>query len=155
MAQDSYRRGRDVERDAERPPVVSRYRRLLPVLWVVGALLFLVTVPLGQGAPTMVLLVTHLFFGSLVFGDIRRLRRQGLTWGYSRHLWVAAAFVLPLAVLAYYLYSGRRVEAENARRERESEPDSAETTRTEEHATTEARTDPATDPTTDAPTDAN
>ncbi|SEO87671.1 hypothetical protein SAMN04487948_106113 [Halogranum amylolyticum] len=113
---DSYRRGKQVERDQTRPRVRSRYRPILPVIWTIGTVLAFLVLPFGWDAVVAVVFVLHLFFAGLVHGDIRALRRQGLEWGFTRHLWFAAAFVLPLVALAYYVYSGRRIAAENERR---------------------------------------
>jgi hypothetical protein len=63
-----------------------------------------------------VVLVMHIFFSGLIYADIKVLRRQGLDWGISRHLWFGAALVLPFVALAYYVYSGRRIRAENEQR---------------------------------------
>ncbi|MFC6726148.1 hypothetical protein ACFQE1_17620, partial [Halobium palmae] len=63
-----------------------------------------------------VYLVTHVFLAGFVRTDIIALKRQGLDWGPTRHVWFAATLVLPLVAPAYYLYAGRRIERENERR---------------------------------------
>lgn len=113
---DGYRRGADVERNQRRPTVSSPYRRILPVIWALGGVLFVGVLPFGWSAGIAVVLVLHMFFGGLVFADIQSLRRQGLDWGLTRHLWFGAAFIIPFIALLYYVYSGRRVTAENERR---------------------------------------
>jgi len=72
----------------------------------------------SQAAATIpwVLLVSHLFLAGLVRQDIKSIRKQGVEWGFSRHLWFAATLVFPLVAPAYYLYSGRVVRRENERR---------------------------------------
>lgn len=113
---DSYRRGRQVERDQTRPKVRPRYRGILPVIWGIGAVLAFVAGMFGWDALLAVVVVMHIFFSGLIYADIKVLRRQGLDWGVSRHLWFGAALVLPFVALAYYVYSGRRIRAENDRR---------------------------------------
>lgn len=124
---DSYRRGKQVERNRTRPRVRSLYRNILPVIWAIGAVLAFLVLPFGWDATFAVVLVMHIFFAGLVYADIKGLRRQGLDWGFTRHLWFAAAFTLPFVAPAYYLYSGRRIERENERRNlREKPSESAE-----------------------------
>lgn len=123
---DSYRRGKQVERDQTRPRVKPLYRNILPVIWAIGVVLAVLVLPFGWDAAFAVVFVLHLFFAGLVHADIKSLRRQGLDWGYSRHLWFGAAFALPLVALAYYVYSGRRVKRENERRNLRERPESVE-----------------------------
>ncbi len=104
------------------------YRPILPVVWALGGVILLVVLPFGIDAALAVLLVTHLFFAGLVRADIKALRRQGLEWGYTRHLWFGAAFGLPFAAPAYYLYSGRRIRAENERRDAAERGDGSDRT---------------------------
>ncbi len=115
---DSYRRGKDVNRyeRARNPKVDAPYRPLVLLVWVIGVVLLLVTSPLGPQAGLGVLVVTHICFAGFVRADISTLRRQGLDWGFSRHLWFAGALVLPFVAPVYYLYCGRRVAAENRAR---------------------------------------
>lgn len=110
---DGYRRGRNVEQDGDDWAVSGRYRPILPVIWGIGAVLFLVVGWFDVRAALAVVLVTHLFFAGLIRADIKSLRRQGVDWGHSRHLWFGAAFTLPFVALAYYWYSGRVVRREN------------------------------------------
>lgn len=116
MSDDEYRRGRAVTRGDERAEVRPRYRRLLPVVWGVGAVLFVVGLALGPAPALAVLGVTHVFFAGLIRADIAALRRQGVNWGPTRHLWLAAALLLPFAAPAYYVVSGRKVRTTNERR---------------------------------------
>lgn len=114
---DGYRRGRQVEETGP-PRVESVYRRLLLLVWGLGAVIVLV-VPafgVGWGGIFSVIAVTHLFFAGIVWGDVRALRRQGVEWGLSRHLWFSAAVVIPFTALAYYWYAGRVIRRENERR---------------------------------------
>ncbi len=113
---DEYRRGETVSRDTRRAEVRPRYRRLLPVIWGVGAVLFVFGLTLGPVPALAVLGVTHVFFAGLVRADIAALRRQGVNWGPTRHVWLAAALLLPFAVPAYYVVSGRKVRKTNERR---------------------------------------
>jgi hypothetical protein len=116
---DEYRRGTQVtrEREKRRNRVTPLYRRILPVLWAVGTVLFLFFAAWRGPAPSLaVVVVMHVFFAGLIRGDIRALRRQGLEWGFSRHVWFAAALVLPFVALVYYVYSGRRVRRVNEER---------------------------------------
>lgn len=113
---DSYRRGKQVERNKTRPSVRAPYRGVLPVIWAIGGLLFLLVLPFGWDAGLAVVVVTHLFFAGIIHIDIKAQRRQGVDWGLSRHLWFGAAVVFPFVALIYYVYSGRRVAAENERR---------------------------------------
>lgn len=116
MSDDEYRRGRAVTRGDERSEVRPRYRRLLPVVWGVGAVLFVVGLALGPAPALAVLGVTHAFFAGLIWADIAALRRQGVNWGTTRYLWLAAALLLPFAAPAYYVVSGRKVRTTNERR---------------------------------------
>ncbi|RDI70323.1 hypothetical protein [Halopelagius longus] len=119
---DGYRRGRDVERERDDSTVSGRYRQVLPVIWGTGAAVILVLSFLNIGfgvvlrAIAGVFLVTHIFFAGLIRADIKSLRRQGVDWGHSRHLWFGAAFTLPFVALAYYWYSGRVVRRVNESR---------------------------------------
>ncbi|MFC6825349.1 hypothetical protein [Halopelagius fulvigenes] len=113
---DGYRRGRDVERERDDPSVSGVYRPILPVIWGIGAVLFLVVGWFDLRGALAVVLVTHLFFAGLIRADIKSLRRQGVDWGHSRHLWFGAAFTLPFVALAYYWYSGRVVRRANESR---------------------------------------
>ena len=117
MSADEYRRGREVTRGDERSEVRPRYRRLLPVVWGVGAVLFVVGLALGPAPALAVLGVTHVFFAGLIRADVAALRRQGVDWGTTRHLWPVAALLLPFAAPAYYVVSGRKVRTTNQRRE--------------------------------------
>jgi hypothetical protein len=116
---DDYRRGEQVRRDREKHEnrVTPLYRRILLPLWGVGAVLFVVFGALyGPVESLAVALAMHLMFAGFIRGDINALRRQGLEWGLSRHVWFAAAIVLPFVAPAYYVYSGRRVRRENEER---------------------------------------
>ena len=113
---DEYRRGRAVTRGETRPEVRSRYRRLLPVVWGVGAVLFVVALGFGPLPGLAVVGVMHVFFFGLIRADIASLRRQGVNWGVTRHVWLAAALLLPFAVPAYYVVSGRKMRTTNERR---------------------------------------
>lgn len=115
---DSYLRGEDVDADTDprQSPVRSPYRRLVGIVWAVGVVLLLLAPLAGAQGIAAVYLVTHVFLAGFVRTDVLALRRQGLDWGASRHLWFAAALVLPLVAPAYYLYAGRRIDAENERR---------------------------------------
>lgn len=101
----------------------GRYRRVLPVIWGIGAVIILVLSFLNIGfgvvvrAVAGVFLITHVFFAGLIRADIKSLRRQGVDWGHSRHLWFGAAFTLPFVALAYYWYSGRVVRRANESRD--------------------------------------
>lgn len=161
---DQYRRGRDVERhDPRRPRVQAPYRPLIMLVWVIGAVLFLLGVPIGPQAALAVVLVTHVFFAGFIRTDIKILRHQGIEFGAWRHLWFGAALVLPFVAPVYYLYVGRRVRAENRRRGYDGDGgevgsddaaahDADESTPTADESTPTADGDdrPATD---DAPTD--
>lgn len=113
---DSYRRGKQVDRNKTRPRVRAPYRGILPIIWAIGGILFLLVLPFGWDAGLAVVFVMHLFFAGIIHIDIKAQRRQGLKWGLWRHLWFGAAFVFPFVALVYYLYSGRRVAAENDQR---------------------------------------
>lgn len=119
---DSYRRGRDVERNRTRPKVRPRYRGILPVIWGIGAVLAFLAGMFGWSPLVAVVLVMHIFFAGLIYADIKVLRRQGLDWGLSRHLWFGGALTLPFVALVYYVYSGRRIRAENDRRNLREKP---------------------------------
>lgn len=118
---DEYSRGRAVESRQQRQPKVDPlYRPIIIVVWAVGAVIAFVTTLFGAfPEPTFwVVLVAHLFLAGLVRQDIESIRKQGVEWGLSRHLWFAATLTLPLVAPLYYLYSGRVVERENDRRRR-------------------------------------
>ena len=114
---DGYRRGRQVEEQRE-PRVGSVYRRLLLIIWGLGAVILLVVPAFGVGWTGIfaVVLVMHAFFAGLIFLDIRSLRQQGVEWGYSRHLWFSSALVFPFVTLVYCWYVARVVRRENERR---------------------------------------
>lgn len=116
---DGYRRGRDVDPNEVGPNEVRPlYRPLVPIIWGVGVVIIVVLALLGFGLDAIfaVVLVTHTSFAGLIRWDIRSLRRQGVAWGGTRHLWFGAAIGLPFVAPAYYLYSGRVVRRENASR---------------------------------------
>lgn len=116
MSADNYRRGRRAQRNQKRPKVNGFFRPLLPVIWGIGAVLFVVAIGIQIQAALAVILVTHLFFVGLVWVDMKSLRRQGLDFGNWRFAWALAALVLPFAALAYWFYAGRRIGAENRSR---------------------------------------
>lgn len=128
---DSYLRGEDTgsaEPSGEpREPVRAPYRDLVGLIWVVGVVLLVLAPFAGAQGVAAVYLVTHVFLAGFVRVDILSLRRQGLDWGASRHVWFAATLVLPLVAPAYYLYAGRRIERENERREAAAGDDVAPT----------------------------
>lgn len=114
---DSYRRGKQVDRNRTRPRVRAPYRGILPLIWVIGAVLLVVAALfVGPDGALAVVLVMHLFFAGVIHIDIKAQRRQGLEWGLWRHLWFGVAIVFPFVALVYYVYSGRKVRAENSRR---------------------------------------
>jgi hypothetical protein len=117
---DRYVRGRQTEagndEPANRPRVNAPYRQLVGIIWIVGVVLLVLAPFAGAEGVVAVYAVTHLFLAGFVRADILALRRQGIDWGHSRHLWFAATLILPLVAPAYYLYSGRRIDAENGRR---------------------------------------
>lgn len=115
---DQYLRGEDAagEDDPHRSRVRAPYRQLVGIVWVVGVVLLALAPFAGTQGVAAVYVVTHVFLAGFVRTDILALRRQGLDWGLSRHVWFAAALVLPLVAPAYYLYAGRRIEKENERR---------------------------------------
>jgi hypothetical protein len=113
---DSHRRGRAVQREEKRPRVTPLYRPVLPAIWVVGGVLLFVAGGFSFRAGLTVLIVLHVFFAGLVRADIKALRKQGLKWGLSRHIWFGAAVTLPFVVPAYYLYAGRKIRRENESR---------------------------------------
>ncbi|WP_410764460.1 hypothetical protein [Haloferax sp. DFSO60] len=134
MSTDEYRRGRAVERERakKRANISGQYRGVLPTLYVIGLVLFaVVSLFLGPEPAFMVVFVSHLFYAGLIRADIKSLRRQGVKWGASRHLWFGAAFALPFVVPVYYLYSRRVIRRENDARASvpeefaESDPDQA------------------------------
>jgi hypothetical protein len=96
--------------------VSSLFRPILPVIWLVGGVLLLLAFGFSTQAAVTVVIVLHIFFAGLIRADIKSLRRQGLKWGHSRHLWFGAALTLPFVVPAYYLYAGRKIRAENESR---------------------------------------
>ena len=118
---DEYSRGRAAEERQQRQPSVNPlYRPIIIVVWAIGCVLAFVTT-LFSGTPTTTLFVVgtaHLFLAGLINRDIKSIRKQGIDWGLSRHLWFAATIVFPLVSVAYYLYSGRIVARENERRKR-------------------------------------
>jgi hypothetical protein len=101
--------------------VNPRYRPVIVVVWGIGLAILFVLSLFSQAAATIpwVVLVSHLALAWLVRLDIKSIRRQGVEWGYSRHLWFGATVVFPLVAPAYYLYSGRVVGRENERRKRQ------------------------------------
>lgn len=118
---DEYSRGRTEENRQQRQPKVNpRYRPVIIVVWGVGVALLFVLSLFSQAGATIpwVILVSHLFLAGLVRQDIKSIRKQGIEWGLSRHLWFAATLVFPLVAPAYYVYSGRVVGRENERRKR-------------------------------------
>ncbi|ELZ81494.1 hypothetical protein KU306_13465 [Haloferax larsenii] len=120
MSTDEYRRGRAVEREREKNQraVHGRYRGVLPVIYGIGLVIFVVvSLFMGPEQAFAVYLVTHLFYAGLIRADIKSLRSQGLDWGFSRHLWFGAAFALPFVAPAYYLYSRRLIRRENESRD--------------------------------------
>ena len=119
---DEYSRGRtEEERQQRQPRVNPRYRPVIVVVWGIGLAILFVLSLFSQAAATIpwVVLVSHLALAWLVRLDIKSIRRQGIEWGYSRHLWFGATVVFPLVAPAYYLYSGRVVGRENERRKRQ------------------------------------
>jgi hypothetical protein len=119
---DEYSRGRtEEERQQRQPSVNPRYRPVIVVVWGIGLAILFVLSLFSQAAATIpwVVLVSHLALAWLVRLDIKSIRRQGIEWGYSRHLWFGATVVFPLVAPAYYLYSGRVVGRENERRKRQ------------------------------------
>jgi hypothetical protein len=96
------------------------YRPIVLVVWAVGLAIAFVTTLFAAFPETTfwVVLVSHLFLAGLVRQDITSIRKQGVEWGLSRHVWFAATLVFPLVAPAYYLYSGRVVSRENERRRR-------------------------------------
>lgn len=114
---DGYRRGRDVDR-TRRGPVNSPYRRIIPVVWLLGVVMVVVGLALDSTLDSAFLayLISHAFLAALVRGDIRSLRRQGVEWGVSRHLWFGTAFGFPLVALGYFVYSRRVLRRANDRR---------------------------------------
>lgn len=121
---DEYSRGRTEEKRQHRQPRVSpRFRPVIIVVWGLGLAILFVLSLFSQAGATIpwVVLVTHLALAWLVRLDIKSIRKQGVEWGYSRHLWFGATVVFPLVAPAYYLYSGRVVGRENERRKRKQE----------------------------------
>lgn len=118
---DEYSRGREVEDRKQRQPAVSPlYRPIIAVVWAIGVVIAFVTTLFGAFPETTlwVVFVSHLFLAGLVRQDIASIRKQGVDWGLSRHLWFAATLVFPLVAPLYYVYSGRVVNRENERRRR-------------------------------------
>jgi membrane-bound ClpP family serine protease len=124
---DGYRRGRQTEQERE-PRVGSVYRRLLLIIWGLGAVILLVVPAFGVGWTGIfaVVLVMHAFFAGLIFLDIRSLRQQGVEWGYSRHLWFSSALVFPFVTLVYCWYVARVVRRENERRGYDAESEASD-----------------------------
>jgi hypothetical protein len=118
---DEYSRGRAVaDRQQRQPSVNPLYRPIIIVVWAIGVVLAFVTT-LFAGFPQTTLFVVgtaHLCLAGLVQQDIKSIRKQGVDWGHSRHLWFGATIVFPLMGPLYYLYSGRVVARENERRKR-------------------------------------
>lgn len=112
---EEYRTGTEVE-GARRPEVSGLYRPLLPWIWALGGVLLFLAGFLGWGEALTVVIVTHIFFAGLIRADIKSMRKQGLDWGKSRHLWFGAALGLPFVVPAYYYVSGRKVRRANRER---------------------------------------
>lgn len=118
---DEYSRGRVEEKRQHRQPKVNpRFRPVIVVVWGVGLAILFVLSLFSQAGATLpwVILVSHLALAWLVRLDIKSIRKQGVDWGYSRHVWFGATVVFPLVAPAYYLYSGRVVGRENERRKR-------------------------------------
>ena len=118
---DEYSRGRTEEkRQHRRPKVNPRYRPVIPVVWGVGLVIAFVTTLFGAFPVTTfyVVLISHIFLAGLVRQDIKSIRKQGIAWGLSRHLWFASTLVFPFVAPLYYLYSGRVVRRENEKRKR-------------------------------------
>lgn len=116
MSADGYRRGRQVTRDQKPPQVSGAYRPIIPVVWGIGLVMAVASIAVSTTAWFWVVVVTHLSFVGLIFGDIRSLRRQKMEWGLTRHLWVSAAAVVPLVAPVYWWYAGRKIAKENERR---------------------------------------
>lgn len=126
---DEYSRGREVENRQQRQPMVDPlYRPIIIVVWAIGVVLgFVTTLFAGFPQTTFFVVVTsHLFLAGLVQRDIKSIRKQGVEWGFSRHLWFATTLVFPLVAPLYYLYSGWIVRRENDRRKRIRGIDSAD-----------------------------
>lgn len=138
---DEYRRGKQVEEKRE-PKVGSVYRRLLLIIWTLGTVIALLVPAFGVGWPGIfaVVAVMHAFFAGLIWLDIRSLRRRGVEWGLSRHLWFASAIVFPLVALAYCWYVKRVVRRENERRGY-GDGESAEETGADEPHDADSQTD--------------
>lgn len=116
MSADGYRRGSAITRDTKRPPVEARFRPVIPVVWLLGSITLIVVIGVDPASWLSVVLVTRAFLAGLILLDGQGLRRQGLDWGFTRHLWVGAAVALPLVALLYYAYSGRLIRRENESR---------------------------------------
>ncbi|MDS0292600.1 hypothetical protein [Halogeometricum luteum] len=112
---DGYRRGRRAETEGRRR-VGSVYRRLLLVIWTIGTVIALAVFGANVSGALAVVVVMHIFFSGIIWADIRALRKQGVEWGLSRHLWFASALVFPFVTLVYCWYVGRIVRRENERR---------------------------------------
>jgi hypothetical protein len=113
---DGYRRGRDAESDEDETAVSPVYRPLVGIVWALGAVIVLVVFGSSIQGAAAAFVVSHIFLAGLVYADIRSLRKQGVEWGLSRHLWLWATLFLPFVAPAYYWYSGRVVRRENERR---------------------------------------
>ena len=142
---DGYRRGRQVEQEGRRR-VQSVYRRLLLVIWVIGTVIALAVFGANVSGALAVVVVMHVFFSGLIWADIRTLRKQGVEWGLSRHLWFSSALVFPFVTLLYCWYVGRVVRRENEQRGFDGD----EPPQTESDAPEGGRTE---SPTTGEPTD--
>lgn len=112
---DGYRRGRRSEEE-RRPRVGSVYRRLLLLIWTIGTVIALAVFGANVSGALAVVAVMHIFFAGIIWADIRALRKQGVEWGLSRHLWFSSALVFPFVTLLYCWYVGRVVRRENERR---------------------------------------
>ncbi|ELZ34458.1 hypothetical protein C474_02091 [Halogeometricum pallidum JCM 14848] len=122
---DGYRRGRQVEGEGRRR-VGSVYRRLLLIIWTIGTVIALAVFGANVSGALAVVVVMHVFFSGIIWADIRALRKQGVEWGLSRHLWFASALVFPFVTLLYCWYVNRVVRRENERRGFEEEEPSAD-----------------------------
>ncbi|WP_310923788.1 hypothetical protein [Halogeometricum salsisoli] len=141
---DGYRRGRRVEAE-QRQRVRSVYRRLLLIIWTIGTVMALAVFGANVSGAFAVVVVMHIFFSGLIWADIRALRKQGVEWGLSRHLWFASALVFPFVTLLYCWYVGRVVRRENERRglsEDEPSDGAADETGTKGDETTESPKSP-------------
>ena len=120
---DEYSRGRSVEDRQQRQPLVNPlYRPVIIVVWAVGLVLAIIP-GLFSGfafpqANILVVATVRICLAGLVYQDIKSIRKQGVDWGLTRHLWFASTLVFPLVAPLYYFYSGRVVGRENERRKR-------------------------------------